>query len=214
MNSLFNFGGEKLTVREQARTAKREVTRSQRDLDREVVALERNEKELIAQVKKAAKQGDTAGTAILAKQIVRLRAQKDQLRGMKYNIGSVGMNIQTAATTSIMSETMVSATGAMTAMNANMNPAVVARTMAAFAQESAKMEMAQEVMDDALIDAFEDDATEVDAVVGQVLSEIGLDLGAMLVSAPQHRIAGQTATENAARAQAAPAASAAPAAIS
>lgn len=53
------------------------------------------------------------------------------------------------------------------------------------------MEMAQEMMGDTLDAALDDDETEEDAgeLVSQVLDEIGVDLSAVLGSAPQRKAA-------------------------
>jgi len=45
------------------------------DIDREVANLKRDEKRLIMEIKNAARQGNTASTKVLAKSLVRLRAQ-------------------------------------------------------------------------------------------------------------------------------------------
>lgn len=54
---------------------------------------------------------------------------------------------------------MATATGAMKQMQCSVNPAAVAATAQAFAKESAKMDMAQEMMGDA-VDGLDDEAAE------------------------------------------------------
>ncbi len=88
---MFNFGKPEKTPREQAKEAKRGITQSQRELEREKMALERQEVQLIADIKRAAKDGNNAGTKILAKQLIQLRQQKDKMMLMKSNLGSIGL---------------------------------------------------------------------------------------------------------------------------
>jgi Snf7 len=65
-----------------------------------------------------------------------------------------------------------------------LSPAEMARVMEQFAVQSETMALREEVMDDALIDAFDGDAeAETDAIVDQVLSEVRVGY----VSGPGHR---------------------------
>ena len=66
---------------EQVRAAQRDIDRSVRDLEREATRLKREEAKIVADVKKAARSGDAAGAKALAKEVVRLRAQKVGKRG-------------------------------------------------------------------------------------------------------------------------------------
>ena len=53
-------------------------------------------------------------------------------------------------------------------------------------------------MDDALIDAFDDDETEedADALTQQVLDEIGIDMAGALTAAPTHGVAQKSAGQS------------------
>jgi hypothetical protein len=65
---------------------------------------------------------------------------------------------------------MATATGAMSKMQAQMNPAKVQATVQQFAKENAKMEMAQEMMGDTLDSALDDEDTE--AETGELVSQV------------------------------------------
>ena len=56
--------------------------------------------------------------------------------------------------------------------------------MAAFQKEAERMNMTEDMMGDMLSEAFDDDEDEADAVVGQVLEEVGLDTTKNLQDAP------------------------------
>lgn len=73
------------------RDSKRELGRAQRDILREREELERQEVKLVNDIKKAAKNGQEATAKTLAKQLVRLRAQKDKLTAMHAQVGGVSV---------------------------------------------------------------------------------------------------------------------------
>ncbi|KDO34232.1 hypothetical protein SPRG_19070 [Saprolegnia parasitica CBS 223.65] len=182
---MFGFGkAPPKTAREQAREAKREIAHGQRDLEREKMVLERQEKQLILDIKKAAKDGNQAGTKILAKQLVQVRAQKEKLMVMKVSLGGIGMQASAMAAQQTMVATMEKTTKTMVAANKQMDMSRIQKTLMEFEKQSELMSMGQEMMEDTLIDAFDDDEVEEDLVVDQVLAEIGLDLHTQLADAP------------------------------
>lgn len=65
---------------------------------------------------------------------------------------------------------MATATGAMTKLQQQMNPAKVQQTVQQFAKENAKMEMAQEMMGDTLDGALDDEDTE--AETGELVNQV------------------------------------------
>ncbi|RHY57677.1 hypothetical protein DYB38_006243 [Aphanomyces astaci] len=166
---MFGFGKPEKTPREQAKEAKRGISQSQRELEREKMALERQEKLLIADIKRAAKEGNNGGTKILAKQLIQLRQQKDKMTMMKSNLGSIGLQTTTMAAT-----------------NKQMDMNRFQQVIMDFEKQSEMMGMREEMLDDTLIDAFDDEEVEAegDAVVDQVLTEIGLDLASLMADAP------------------------------
>merc|ERR1711879_416791 len=76
---------------------------------------------------------------------------------------------------------MVASTQVMGKMNAQMNPQKVNKQMMNFARQNEKFEMTQEMMNDAMDDAFAVDSGEEDAVVNQVLDEIGIEINDQMV---------------------------------
>lgn len=59
------------------------------DLQREMLSLQREEQKLIQDIKKTAKQGNTAATKTLAKSLVRIRGQMNQLRASEAHLRGV-----------------------------------------------------------------------------------------------------------------------------
>ena len=79
------------TAKEVSKGVKKDVKRSQRDIEREISSLEREEKNLIVEIKKSAQRGNDASTKVLAKQLVGLRKQRERMISSKAHIGAVGM---------------------------------------------------------------------------------------------------------------------------
>ena len=63
------------------------------DLQREMLGLQREEQKLIVDIKKAAKQNNTQATRVLAKSLVRLRGQMNQLRSSEAQLRGVKTTI-------------------------------------------------------------------------------------------------------------------------
>ncbi len=77
-----------------------------------------------------------------------------------------------------MSQAMAETSKTMTNMNKMMNPAQVAKTMQEFDMANTKMGMTEEMMNDSLDDILTEsgDEEEGDAIVNQVLDEIGIEI--------------------------------------
>jgi len=65
------------------------VSRSQRDIEREIKQLERQEKQIAADIKKLAAQGQMSSARLLAKQIVQIRNQRERMYKSKATLNSV-----------------------------------------------------------------------------------------------------------------------------
>lgn len=68
-----NVMGKKKPLKEVLRENKRMINRAVRELDREKAGLEREEKQLTIEIKKAAKENQMAAVKIMAKDLVRTR---------------------------------------------------------------------------------------------------------------------------------------------
>ena len=110
---------------EVVRTSQREIRKGTRDLDREVLALRREEQKLILEIKAAAKTNNQAAMRVLAKSLVRLRSQIAKLQGSSANLRGVSTNLTTAAASTTVAQSMGTATAAMSKMQQQMNPAQV-----------------------------------------------------------------------------------------
>ncbi|CAN0565265.1 unnamed protein product, partial [Laminaria digitata] len=94
-----------------------------------------------------------AATRTLAKQLVTLRGQKDQVYTARARIAGVGHAASSAATQASLAGVMGNVTGVMKNVNDAVSTEEMAKVMQQFAVENEKMGMSEEMMDDALIDA-------------------------------------------------------------
>ncbi|KAL0035316.1 hypothetical protein WJX77_000643 [Trebouxia sp. C0004] len=178
--------GKKKTPQELLRENKRMLDKAIRELDRERMALQNQEKKVIAEIKKTAKQGQIDAVKVMAKSLVRNRHAVTKMYGLKSQLQAVSLRIQTLKSTQAMADAMRGATKAMGAMNKQMNLPALSNIMREFDRQNERMEMTSEMMGDAVDDAFEgeDEEDESNELVSQVLDEIGVNLDSELVKAP------------------------------
>lgn len=67
------------------------------DVDREVIALKREEEKLIRDIKAAAKTNNTAAMRVLAKSLVRIRSQITKMQGSSAQLRGVSTNLTVSA---------------------------------------------------------------------------------------------------------------------
>lgn len=160
------------------REYKRTLDRSMRDLDRERTKLQQQEKKIIVDIKKAAKDGQMGAVNVMAKDLVRTRRYVQKFYEMKTQLQGVALRLQTVQSTQSMVESMRGVTKAMMVMNGQMNLPALQQIMMEFQKQNEMMDMKEEMVSDAIDDAMEDDADEADQeeIVNKVLDEIGISL--------------------------------------
>ncbi|XP_063906133.1 charged multivesicular body protein 2a [Zophobas morio] len=179
--------GKRLTPEELLRKNQRALNKAMRDLDREKMKMEQQEKKVINDIKKLAKEGQMDAVKIMARDLVRTRRYVKKFMLMKANIQAVSLKIQTLRSQNAMAQAMKGVTKAMQSMNRQLNLPQIQRILQEFEKQSEIMDMKEEIMNDAIDDAMEDDGDEEesDAVVNQVLDELGLQLNDQLSGLPQ-----------------------------
>merc|ERR1719174_2120544 len=133
-----------------------------------------------------AKAGQMDAVKIMAKDLVRTRKAIKKFMLMKANIQAVSLKIQTLKSQNSMAQAMKGVTKAMMMMNKQMKLPEIQKIMQEFEKQSEIMDMKEEMMNDVM-----DDEEETDAIVTQVLDELGLQLGDQLsgVNAPAGSLA-------------------------
>lgn len=179
--------GKKMTPDEMLRKNQRALNKAIRELDREKMKMEQQEKKIIADIKKLAKEGQMDAVKIMAQDLVRTRRYTKKFMLMKANIQAVSLKIQTLKSQNTMAQAMKGVTKAMQNMNRQLNLPQIQKILQEFEKQSEIMDMKEEMMNDHIDDAMEDegDEEETDAVVAQVLDELGLQLNDQLSGLPQ-----------------------------
>ncbi|XP_002734514.1 charged multivesicular body protein 2a-like [Saccoglossus kowalevskii] len=179
------FGSRK-TPEQILKQNQRALNRAMRDLDRERGKMEQQEKKIIADIKKMAKQGEMDAVKIMAKDLVRTRRYVKKFIMMRANIQAVSLKVQTLRSNNEMAKAMKGVTKAMQTMNKQLKLPQIQKIMMEFEKQSEIMDMKEEMMNDAIDDAMgdEDDEEESDAIVSQVLDELGLQLTDDLAGLP------------------------------
>lgn len=162
------------------------LDKATRELDRERIGLQNQDKKLILEIKKMAKANQMESVKVMAKSLVRNRHAVTKMYQLKSQLQAVSLRMTTLKSTQTMADAMRGATMAMGAMNKQMNMPALQKIMRDFEMQNERMEMTSEVMGDAIDDAFEgeDEEGETDELVNSVLDEIGIDLNTTLVNAP------------------------------
>ena len=196
---------KKPTPLEQAKIAQREtkstVRSNQRQMERDIRDLDRQEKLLLQQIKQRAKTSTTTGGTSLqndpalkaqAKQLVQIRQQKAKMYETKAHLSSVGMQASAMASHVSMATAMGNVTSAISSANDVMDAKTLSKTMAEFSKQNETAKVKEELMNDALADAFDDDVMEEEAenVTSQILAELGVELDTKMVGldAPRSKL--------------------------
>ncbi|MCJ1310110.1 hypothetical protein MMC25_003771 [Agyrium rufum] len=178
--------GKRMTPAERLRKHQRALEKTQRELDRERIKLENQERKLVADIKKSAKNGQMGACKIQAKDLVRTRRYIQKFQAMRTQLQAISLRIQTVRSNEQMAQSMRGATTLLGSMNRQMNLPALQRIAMEFEKENDIMDQRQEMMDDAIDDVTGlEDEEEGEEVVREVLDEIGIDLGMSLGETPE-----------------------------
>ncbi|KAK4874711.1 hypothetical protein RN001_014071 [Aquatica leii] len=182
---MFNWFS-KPDPKEEQRQADRQLKKVGRDLERERRHLEQEEKKLELEIKKLAQQGNNEGCKMLAKQLVQLRKQKQRTYTASGKVLSIGQQNKAMGANAKLAGAMKVAGDTMSDMNKLMRPEQIAANLDKFTQETMKMDMTDEMINDTLDDILTEsgDEEESENVVSQVLDEIGIEMSGKMARAP------------------------------
>ncbi|KAH8032316.1 hypothetical protein HPB51_024093 [Rhipicephalus microplus] len=162
--------GRKKSPEEMLRQNQRALNKAMRDLDRERVKMEQQEKKIIMDIKKMAKDNQMDAVKIMARDLVRTRRQVKKFILMRANIQAVSLKIQTLRSQNAMAQAMRGVTRAMQSMNKQLNLPQIQKIMQEFEKQSEIMDMKEEMMNDAIDDAMGDDEDEEERQVTGYMS--------------------------------------------
>ena len=194
MDALF---GQRKSPADIMKQYQRQIKKSIRELDRERTSLERQEKKLMSDIKKAAKDGHMDSAKIMAKDLVRTRGYIKKMYKMSSNMSAISLRLQTMSSSAQMAKCMGGVTKAMRRMNGKMNMPQMSKIMMEFEKQNEMMGMKEEMMGDAMDEAFgdDDDDEEEESIVGQVLQELGVEQMDKMAVAPTTSAAASSAVD-------------------
>ncbi|KAM9346993.1 charged multivesicular body protein 2Ba [Symphorus nematophorus] len=182
MASLFKKKTAEDLIKEQGK----ELRVTQRHIARDRAALEKQEKQLEAEIKKMAKTGNREACKILAKQLVGVRKQRNRTYAVSSKVTSMSTQTKVMNSQMKMAGAMASTAKTMQAVNKKMDPQKTLKTMQDFQKENMKMDMTEEMINDTLDEIFDESGDEEESqdIVNQVLDEIGIEISGKMVRAP------------------------------
>ncbi|CAJ0592522.1 unnamed protein product [Cylicocyclus nassatus] len=171
----------------QARENTKNIRRANRELETDRRALERREKELEAEIKKLAKQGQKDACAVLAKQLVQLRHQKTKSVAMSSKLTGIGAQNHNLQSMNKMAVVMGTTVNTMKTMEKQMPTEQLAKNMREFQMAQERLGITDDMMNDALDNILDEpgDEEEQNAIVNQVLDEIGIESQSKLANVPK-----------------------------
>ena len=166
-----------ISIDEQLDINKKMLDKACREMDREKRNLGRQEAKLIRDMKTNARKGQTRVIQTMQKDLVRNRKYQNRFLDMKTQLQQIKLNLATMKSTKTMTTAMKNSGMIMKRMNQQMSLPGLQKIMKEFQMEQEKMGMSEEMMGEMIDDVMEDDEEEIENQVGQVLDEIGIDLG-------------------------------------
>lgn len=177
------------TARQLARQNDRTVMRAQRDMQRERLRLESEERRIMAEVKALGRQGRLTEARMLAKNLVQVRNAKARTFQAGAQMSAIGNQAKMAQTDATMMNVINSATEVMHNANGLTDPEKQMNMVQQYDMQSEKYKLNQEMTDEVLDSVLggEEVDTESDNVLNSVLDEIGLEVAASVGETPAIR---------------------------
>ncbi|KAI8919000.1 Snf7-domain-containing protein [Powellomyces hirtus] len=174
MSSVMNLLiGKRLTPEEQVKKWRSSVRTQERELDKSMRGIDGEEVKVKRSLKAAAKRNDVASCKILAREIVQARKARDRLATSKAQLNSLTMNMQQQLATMKIAGTLQKSTAIMKLVNNLVKLPEISATMQEMGQEMMKAGIIEEMMEDSLEMADEEEIEEeAEGEVNKVLFEL------------------------------------------
>jgi len=170
--SSMSLFGKKPTTEEVVKKWKRELRKEERELDKNIRAIDLEEQKLKRSIKELAKKGDKASAKVLAKEIVQSRKAKERIYKSKAQLNSVSMQLSQNLSMMKVAGMLAKSTQIMGLMNNLVKLPQINQVMMAMAREMEKAGLIEEIMDDVMDDAEVDE--QADEELDKVIEEITL----------------------------------------
>jgi Zn-dependent M32 family carboxypeptidase len=173
----FLFGGAPPTTSQMAARFKTEINRNIREIDRESVRLQHEEKLLMVEVKKASSNNMKLSMQ-KAQAVVRTRRMVNRFSLMKAHLQGVSTRIQSVKSTENLQKAIGSAVQMMQKFNRCIGAKGLSISLNELERQNAAMNMQTEMIDEQMDSVFEEDNDEEEGsdLVLQILTEAGVDI--------------------------------------
>eukprot|EP01090_Pellita_catalonica_P020042 TRINITY_DN6986_c0_g1_i2.p1 TRINITY_DN6986_c0_g1~~TRINITY_DN6986_c0_g1_i2.p1 ORF type:complete len:205 (-),score=56.14 TRINITY_DN6986_c0_g1_i2:77-691(-) len=172
------FGKKKEKPLEKVKRWKREIKKQERQIDRAINDIEREDLKIKIKIKQYAKKGEESTAKLLARDLVKSRASKHRLMKNKSQIQAIHRQLTEQETTLKSGVIMKKSTKMMIGMSqlANCTMGSVSMAAQAMQKEMQKAGMLADLVDDAMEDDEIDDLSdEADAAVDKIYDDIMLN---------------------------------------
>jgi charged multivesicular body protein 2A len=187
MAFLFGGGGGKASESkaDPVKEYQRELRHAQRSMDREDIKAASQERVLLADIVRQAKDQRLDLCKARARELIRLRSHRARLGAMKGHMTTLGQQLSAVQGAQSMQAIMGKTTRLLQGLNKNMDVKTVHRMLMEYERQSTAFVSSQEVVEETLDSMFEVDGEgeATDEAMLKVFQEIGLDLSATMSSA-------------------------------
>jgi hypothetical protein len=163
----------------------RDLRHAQRSMDREDIKAASQERVLLADILRQAKEQRLDQCKARARELIRLRSHRARLGVMKGHMTTLGQQLSAVQGAQNMQAIMGKTTKLLQGLNRKMDAKTVHRMLMEYESQSSAFVSSQEVVDETLDSLFEVDGESeaTDEAMLKVFQEIGLDLSATMSSA-------------------------------
>jgi charged multivesicular body protein 3 len=180
------------TMKEKEREWQHKLKHQQREIDKSIRDIERDEAKVKIAIKKAVKEKQMQGAKALAKQIVMSGKSKERLLTCKVHLEGIGVHLKTAAATLKVTGAMGRSADMMKSMNALIKASETSQVSRELAKEMARFGIIEEMMDEQLDAAMDPDGdleeladSQVEALVQEICAGVKMTGAAGSKSVPK-----------------------------
>ncbi|ETO20485.1 charged multivesicular body protein 2a [Reticulomyxa filosa] len=135
-------------------------------------------------MRRLAKEGQIQAVRHLAKDIVRMKDNQTKFIKLKAELRSLSAQMDSMAATAQLQKSMRSVSRTMGMVANQIKLPELQASLQKYAMESEKMEMKQDMINEAMDDVMEHDTDDEDELIQKVMDDVGLEWNEKLVDAP------------------------------
>lgn len=172
------------------RECRRSLSRGIRSIDREAPAARKEEAACLADVRSAARLGDMAAVRAVSIRLVRVRARIRRQEAMVGKLRAMENRISEIGSCNLLTKSMLDGVNAMRTVSGATDFSSISRIIREFDRQNGMMDERMEMMDGAIdgMEETENEESETDEMMAQVLAEVGIDMDEVIFNAPSAKV--------------------------